>query len=265
MKTTNVLYALLAAPAIAQPHAGHGHGRFHKKRDLVTEYETEYVTEYVTEYIDETTTVFFYPDATTESTEASSSSTGVAGQFFEGDTTTIAGVPVETPTPVEVSTPPATTLIPVAPETTTSEEPVYTPPPVEVSTPTPTPTTEAAAPTTTSSADTGGGNSSGQTYSGDMTYYTVGMGACGENDTGKDDSENIVALSHELMGTQSNGNPYCGRTITISYNGKTTTAICRDKCMGCGIDEIDVSTKAFLEIFGDLGVGRHTVDWWFSD
>jgi hypothetical protein len=74
---------------------------------------------------------------------------------------------------------------------------------------------------------------------GDLTYYTVGMGACGEDDTGKDETENIVALSHLLMGTVSNGNPMCGKTITISSGGKTVVATVKDKCMGCAIDAID--------------------------
>lgn len=65
------------------------------------------------------------------------------------------------------------------------------------------------------------------------------MGACGEDDTGKDETDYIVALSHDLMGTQSNGNPYCGKTITISYGGKTVQATVKDKCMGCALDSID--------------------------
>lgn len=102
------------------------------------------------------------------------------------------------------------------------------------------------------------------TFSGDLTFYTLGLGACGFNDGGKDSSENIVALSYLLMGEQSNGNPMCGKTITISYNGKTITAVVRDKCMGCAKEAIDVSEKAFLELFGSKSVGRGEVQWWFN-
>jgi len=66
---------------------------------------------------------------------------------------------------------------------------------------------------------------------GDMTYYDVSLGACGWVNDGM--TEDVAALSHVLMGNQSNGNPYCGKVITISYGVKTATASIVDKCMGC--------------------------------
>lgn len=102
-------------------------------------------------------------------------------------------------------------------------------------------------------------------YAGDLTYYDLGLGACGWDDSGKDNSENIVALSHLLMGTQSNGNPYCGKSITVSYNGKTVKGVVRDKCMGCALDAIDCSKNMFLELFGTLDGGRHKVEWWLDN
>lgn len=98
-----------------------------------------------------------------------------------------------------------------------------------------------------------------------MTYYALGLGACGFDDSGKDNTENIVAMSAEQMGSQSNGNPNCGRSITIRANGKTTTAVVRDKCPGCRFGSIDASEKLFLELFDDLGVGRGHVEWWFNN
>ncbi|KAK0615848.1 RlpA-like double-psi beta-barrel-protein domain-containing protein-containing protein, partial [Bombardia bombarda] len=114
------------------------------------------------------------------------------------------------------------------------------------------------------SSGSSGSSSSSATYAGDLTYYAVGLGACGWDDSGKDRTANIVAISHLLMGTQSNGNPYCGRTISISANGKTVQAVVNDKCMGCELAAIDSSEKVFLELFGDLGVGRSEVKWWFN-
>ncbi|KAF8864986.1 hypothetical protein BDZ45DRAFT_581164, partial [Acephala macrosclerotiorum] len=96
---------------------------------------------------------------------------------------------------------------------------------------------------------------------GDITYYTAGLGACGTTNDG--DTEKVVALPYGLMGTQSNGNPYCGKTITISYQGKTTTATVVDKCMGCLGDSIDLSNAAFLEL-AELAVGRASAQWWFN-
>lgn len=280
MKTTALLCAVLATAAIAQPHQHgnkkrHVHGQ-HQKRNVVTEWVTE--TAYVTEWIDATTTVWVGPESS--ATSALSSTTSAPAQFFEPanqpsystlSTSTKAVAPPaqesskqapppapepstssvpppapQTPTPTptpEVPTPP-----PAPVPTTTS---VYVPPP-----PAATSTTPQAAP---SSPSSGGGDS----HKGDLTYYAVGLGACGEDDSGKDRTDNIVAISHLVMGAQSNGNPYCGRKVKITVNGKSTTATVRDKCMGCAADDIDVSEKCFLEMFDSLGVGRQTVEWSF--
>jgi hypothetical protein len=98
---------------------------------------------------------------------------------------------------------------------------------------------------------------------GDITYYTAGLGACGITSDG--DIQNVVALPHGLMGTKSNDNPYCGKTITITCiaTGKTTTATVVDKCMGCDGFSIDLSNAAFLDL-DDLAVGRTNATWYFN-
>ncbi|KAL1898810.1 hypothetical protein Sste5346_003220 [Sporothrix stenoceras] len=298
MKSAAVLTLGLASLALAQPHH-HAHVRAHEKRannkrDIKTEYTTHWETVVVTEYIDLTATSWITPGAT-----PSSSVQQVPGQFFEGasssssaepttssstltttthstSTTTLTISPV-TPTTSSVYVPPTTSTPPAVVPTTSStpapvveaSTPVYTPPaPATTSTVEPVAaaaSTPAAAASPSSSSDTSSsGGSSGTTFSGDMTYYTVGLGSCGNDQTGDDMTENIVAINVEQMGAQSNGNPLCGQTITISANGKTTTATIQDKCMGCAYGAIDVSEKAFLEIFGDLGVGRSEVTWWFN-
>ncbi len=75
----------------------------------------------------------------------------------------------------------------------------------------------------------------------------------------------MVALPHGLMGTKSNDNPYCGKTITITCiaTGKTTTATVVDKCMGCSGHSIDLSNAAFLDL-DDLTVGRTSATWYFN-
>ncbi|KAF4976977.1 hypothetical protein FZEAL_6426, partial [Fusarium zealandicum] len=113
----------------------------------------------------------------------------------------------------------------------------------------------------------GGGSSGGSSASksGEFTYYDIGLGACGGEDvSGQDEDINVVALSHLLMGEESNSNPMCGKTITIKANGKTTQATVRDKCMGCAVNDIDVSRKVYKEIWGSLDSGRTEVDWWFN-
>jgi hypothetical protein len=100
-----------------------------------------------------------------------------------------------------------------------------------------------------------------------MTFYTTGVGSCGENDTGKD---NIVALSVPFMNkdydsnANPNNNPLCGRSITIQANGKTATAIVKDKCQGCDYGDIDVSPQLFIQFFDSLDKGRGKVDWWLN-
>ena len=37
----------------------------------------------------------------------------------------------------------------------------------------------------------------------------------------------------EMMGTQSNGNPFCGRSATVYVDGKSVVVKLVDKCMGC--------------------------------
>ena len=71
------------------------------------------------------------------------------------------------------------------------------------------------------------------------------------------------------MGTASNiggvaSNPYCGKTITITNGGKTTTATVVDKCMGCTGKSIDLSRAAF-DALADEAEGRVSgVSWYFN-
>ncbi|KAK5655713.1 hypothetical protein OQA88_5250 [Cercophora sp. LCS_1] len=100
--------------------------------------------------------------------------------------------------------------------------------------------------------------------SGAMTYYQVGLGSCGQDDTGKDNLENIVAMSPDMVGTGGDSN--CGRKIHIKgKDGQVVSATVRDKCPSCSPGEIDVSEKVFKEIVGDLGVGRSKVSWTWAN
>lgn len=109
-------------------------------------------------------------------------------------------------------------------------------------------TTAAAAVTTQERA------SSGQTFTGDITYYQPGLGACGETSS---DSDTVVALSPaEYDGS-------CGKTITITKGGKTATAKVVDKCPACASGAIDVSSTVFKSL-ADMAVGRTQVSWSFD-
>ncbi|KAK3179840.1 hypothetical protein K4F52_008757 [Lecanicillium sp. MT-2017a] len=255
--------ALIAAAAAAKPR---GHQHLHAARDVETVTEVEWVTfvEWVTEIVDLTTTVWITPgQEAAEETAAASAPHVSNAQFYEAPSATTA---VETqapppppppkqdaePSPEAAAPPPP----PPAPEPTSQAAPPPAPPAPKTE---PEPSPQESKP---ESSDSGSGGSG--EYSGEITYYAVGLGACGKDDSGKDSSANIVALSKDMMGTQSNGNPMCGQTITIYANGKSTTATVRDKCMGCARNNIDVSEKVYKELFGALGSGRMPVSWSFN-
>lgn len=300
--TASLIITALASTAIAQPHGHHQHQhparaahQHHHKRDLVTEWETVWVTETVTEVVDGTTTEWFTPTpspntpSTTLATVTSSSDDG--GQFFEGASAVPSSAPevVASPPAVETpSSPPAVVAPAPAPTTSSSSSSVYvapqptvasveSPAPVAASPQVETPAAASVAAVNTPAASPDTGSSSGSTVntnsnaasvlgsgyqSGDLTYYAVGLGACGEDDSGKDMTENIVAMSAATMGSQSNGNPMCGKTIKIynNANGKSSTGVIHDKCPGCNAGSIDVSQKLFEEL-ADLADGRIDISW----
>jgi hypothetical protein len=110
----------------------------------------------------------------------------------------------------------------------------------------------------------------GVVQSGSFTFYTLGLGACGQNSTGQDESGNIVSLSKTLFDAaridgNPNHNPLCGRTITIDgLNGKTSYGTILDRCENCKGSDIHVSQKLFKEISGTLEKGRIEVQWWYN-
>jgi hypothetical protein len=232
MLSAIVLVGLMASTALAKPH-GHGHNHLfaahHAKRSVVTECEVKWETLVVTEYIDELSTVWITPGVT-PSTSAATSPT--PGQFFEGSSTE-----ARQPAPTTVSVP-ESSAAPPAPDTPPPQAPAPAPTTsVWVAPPAPTTSAPPVQPPASGGADNGG--SGANKFTGDLTYYQLGLGACGWDDSGKDYNSNIVAISYLMMGEASNNNPMCGKTISISAGGKTITAIIRDKCMGCAVDAID--------------------------
>jgi len=139
------------------------------------------------------------------------------------------------------STPPAAP--PAAPTTTAA--PAAAPP--------------AAAPAAPAAPAAGGGPSG----TGDITFYSLGLTSCGQTYS---DSDAVVALSHLVMnnGGNSNNNPLCGKTITITYNGITKTGKVVDTCEGCAAGNIDLSPSLF-QAFAPESAGRVPgVSWYVS-
>ncbi|KAI8604967.1 RlpA-like double-psi beta-barrel-protein domain-containing protein-containing protein [Dissophora ornata] len=99
-------------------------------------------------------------------------------------------------------------------------------------------------------------------YTGKATWFTDSYGACNINWDGE--TQPIVALNAHQMGTESWGNPACGRTVQIvnKSNGKTVLAQIVDKCPGdqCAFGSLDLSPAAFKQI-GSLSTGILNIDW----
>ncbi|KAI1338887.1 RlpA-like double-psi beta-barrel-protein domain-containing protein-containing protein [Xylariaceae sp. FL0016] len=91
-------------------------------------------------------------------------------------------------------------------------------------------------------------------FSGDMTFYTPGLGSCGVTNSA---SDHVVALST----SQISGN--CGKSINIHYNGKTASAKVEDTCAGCKSGDVDVSPAVF-DSLADPDQGRVQVTWEFA-
>ncbi|KZO95066.1 hypothetical protein CALVIDRAFT_546125 [Calocera viscosa TUFC12733] len=98
-------------------------------------------------------------------------------------------------------------------------------------------------------------------HTGQGTYYAVGLGACGITNVA---SDAIVAVSWELFdnypgyageGSNPNNNPICGKQLQATYQGVTQTVTVEDRCTGCAMWDLDMSTSVFDQ-FANEAVGR---------
>lgn len=102
-------------------------------------------------------------------------------------------------------------------------------------------------------------NSGGDTFTGQLTFYDIGLGACGwTNNNG----EMVAAVSHLLYdgfdgywGTNPNNNPICGKKAVIHFEGKEITVTIVDRCEGCALHDVDLSPTAF-NLVADPNRGR---------
>lgn len=157
------------------------------------------------------------------------------------------------------------------PAVSSSEKPTTTPGYLKVVTPTPTPTpttTPTPKPTTTQPSQGGGSSSSSSsnlpsfmvgTQTGQGTFYSTGLGACGITNT---DTDYIAAASHLLfdnfpnyLGDNPNKNPMCGRKVIATYKGKSVTVTLTDRCAACAVTDLDFSPSAFKQL-ADFSLGR---------
>ncbi|KAG8708572.1 hypothetical protein FRC09_001154 [Ceratobasidium sp. 395] len=96
----------------------------------------------------------------------------------------------------------------------------------------------------------------GQTFSGQATYYAVGMGACEQRNTPED---KIVSLNAPQFGNDYPG-PHCFKTVKIcSGDDQCHFAKIVDKCEGCAYGSLDMSESLFKQFYPtDKGVFRIT-------
>ncbi|KAH9813762.1 Non-catalytic module family EXPN [Melampsora americana] len=92
----------------------------------------------------------------------------------------------------------------------------------------------------------------GGTYHGRATFYATGLGSCGDTNT---DSDYIVALNQAQYDSS-----WCGKTITISYGGKSCQAVVKDLCPGCPMGGLDMSPGLF-KYFASEDVGVFYMTW----
>ncbi|KAK5946462.1 hypothetical protein PMZ80_000605 [Knufia obscura] len=180
---------------------------------------------------------------------------------------------------------PTTTAAPSVPTQAQAQAPAYTPPAYTPPAPSPSPvattTTSAVAPpvysapssssaapvaptNTPSPGQTSGECSPGAPCSGDITHWDGGLGACGWNVDSNADMQ--IAMPVGMMGAQSNGNPYCGKSLTIKNpdNGQTVQATVGDKCMGCTGGSIDLTNVLFAAIGNGCDGRCSGFEWWFN-
>ncbi|KAH6611910.1 RlpA-like double-psi beta-barrel-protein domain-containing protein-containing protein [Boeremia exigua] len=109
-------------------------------------------------------------------------------------------------------------------------------------------------------------------FTGELTYYGPGLGACGVEST---EEEAIVSVSHFLYdavqtGSDPNQNPLCGKKIRATRVDERTgkqvsidlTVV--DRCTGCEPTDLDVS-PAMFDRMADHDLGRVVMTWaWLS-
>ncbi|KAG8856691.1 hypothetical protein FRB91_000396 [Serendipita sp. 411] len=120
----------------------------------------------------------------------------------------------------------------------------------------PTSSSQAEQPAPAPASNSGGGSG---TFTGELTYYDTGLGACGRTNT---NSDMIAAASMLLFdgfegytGGNPNNNPICGRRVNIYFEGKSINVELTDRCVGCAKYDLDLSPTAF-QMLANMDRGR---------
>jgi len=239
-----------------------------------------------------TTTIWVSPggapaDAVkTASPPAVSASSESPAQFFQTSAKSSTAAPPAPTTLATTSSPPAAAIpsshsVAAAPPVSSSSSAVPVVIPTTSAAPVVVPTTSAAVAASPSASAASGGSSSGGksggggtgSFSGDLTFYDFSMGQTGSCGTSVDGTATrVIALPIDMMNsklkaaglTDPNKNPLCGASVTIYYNGQSTTAVIADSCYACTGNSIDLSHKAFDDLGIAESAGRVQGTWSFN-
>lgn len=120
--------------------------------------------------------------------------------------------------------------------------------------------------------------SAGGIHTGDLTYYNLGLGACGWTDTNQDI---VCAVSHYVFDAAAktvpgasadpNLNPLCGKKIRVERDfteigagNRSVDVTVVDRCVGCKPNDLDLSPTVF-DMLALQSEGRVVGSWaWLS-
>ncbi|KAJ2024791.1 hypothetical protein GGI06_000850 [Coemansia sp. S85] len=141
------------------------------------------------------------------------------------------------------------------------------PAPAEPQAPQPTAPAASQAPQPTSGNNAGGGGSNnnsgggGDSFTGDGTFFSPGLGSCGLTNS---DSDLIAAIPAPQYGSNPNPNSaeVCGKCALVKGPKGQVKVKITDRCPVCKTGDLDLSPSAFQQI-GDFDAGRIPISWSF--
>lgn len=108
----------------------------------------------------------------------------------------------------------------------------------------------------------------GAVHTGQLTYFTPAVGACGFTNT---EADMVAAISHELwdkvqVGANPNTNPLCGKRLRLTGPLGTVDVTVADRCPDstCTLWNVDASKGAYLKIAQEKD-GRVPLTWQWLD
>ncbi|KAJ1925023.1 hypothetical protein GGI09_000930 [Coemansia sp. S100] len=105
------------------------------------------------------------------------------------------------------------------------------------------------------------GSTGGDSFTGDGTFFSPGLGSCGLTNS---DSDLIAAIPAPQYGTNANPNnaEVCGKCALVKGPKGQVKVKITDRCPVCKTGDLDLSPSAFQQI-GDFDAGRIPISWSF--